>query len=120
MFGVGPNNIRLMCETLVAKYSAVDCQNHPHNFYLQLLGETGIVGLMTGVTFFLSIIVTCSISAWRNKDDVVCATMWIIPLAFFWPIATTADFFGQWNNIFMWSALAFSLSAVYSSDRRPL
>jgi len=41
-----------------------------------------------------------------------------VPLGFFFPIQSTADFFGQWNNIFMWSALSLALAAgnLLSSD----
>ena len=38
--------------------------------------------------------------------------MWIVPIGFFWPIATTADFFGQWNNAFIWSALVLAFAGV--------
>jgi hypothetical protein len=34
-----------------------------------------------------------------------------VPLGFFFPLQSTADFFGQWNNIFMWSAIALVLAA---------
>jgi len=30
----------------------------------------------------------------------------------FFPIQSTGDFFGQWNNIFMWSAIALALAAA--------
>jgi hypothetical protein len=46
----------------------------------------------------------------KNRENVFVATAWVIPFGLFWPIATTADFFGQWNNIFMWSAVALALS----------
>jgi succinate dehydrogenase hydrophobic anchor subunit len=42
------------------------------------------------------------------------ATAWVVPFAFFWPVAANADFFGQWNNIFMRSALALAMAAVQS------
>ena len=77
-----------------------------------MAGEVGIVGLVTGVVFLGSIIWVCALPAFRNRDNVVVATMWIVPFAFFWPIASTADFFGQWNNIFMWSALAIALAGA--------
>ena len=37
--------------------------------------------------------------------------LFVVPLAFFWPVATHADFFGQWNNIFLWQSIAFALAA---------
>ena len=71
-----------------------------------MLGEAGIIGFLTGVLFLGSIIWACAKPALHDRSNVVVATMWIVPFAFFWPIASTADFFGQWNNIFMWSAVA--------------
>ena len=50
-----------------------------------------------------------------QPDNVVVATMWIVPYLF-WPIASTADFFGQWNNSFMWSALAIALAGAQLGD----
>jgi len=35
-------------------------------------------------------------------------------------VQSTADFFGQWNNTFMWSAVGFSLAVAYQTlDARP-
>ena len=77
-----------------------------------MLGEVGIIGLLTGVVFLGSVIWACALPALRNRSNVVVATMWIVPFGVFWPIASTADFFGQWNNIFMWSAVAVALAGA--------
>jgi len=61
------------------------------------------------VLFLWSIIWTCIRASFNNRENVFFATAWVIPFGLFWPIATTADFFGQWNNIFMWSAVALAL-----------
>ena len=60
----------------------------------------------------ISIIWTAYKAGLQNRKNVVAATAFIIPLGLFFPIASTADFFGQWNNIFMWSAIALSLGAT--------
>ena len=112
VFGIGPGNLRYLCDEVANGSIRVDCHPHPHNYYIQMAGEVGIVGLVTGVVFLGSIIWVCALPAFRNRDNVVVATMWIVPFAFFWPIASTADFFGQWNNIFMWSAVALALAAA--------
>ena len=110
--GIGPGNLRTLCPEITGGSAAYDCHPHPHNFYLQMLGEVGIFGLVTGVLFLGSIIWACAKPALRDRSNVVVATMWIVPFAFFWPIASTADFFGQWNNIFMWSAVAVALAGA--------
>ena len=77
-----------------------------------MLGEVGIIGFLTGVLFLGSVIWACARPALRDRSNVVVATMWIVPFGFCWPIASTADFFGQWNNIFMWSAVAVALAGA--------
>ena len=119
VLGIGTANFRNMCPEIVGDLPNLQCHPHPHNFYIQLLGETGIIGLIFGTIFLWSIIVTCFKASWRNRDNVVLATAWIVPFGLFWPIASSADFFGQWNNIFMWSAVALALGAVnLASDKR--
>ena len=112
VLGVGTGMMRNVCSDVIASAAELDCHTHPHNFYVQLAGETGLVGLTTGTIFMLSIVWTCFKAGRRNRDNVVAATAFIIPLSFFWPIAATADFFGQWNNIFMWSGVALALAAT--------
>ena len=118
LFGIGPGNLRLLCSDIVAGSPLYDCHPHPHNYYIQLLGEAGIIGWLTGVLFLGSIIWACARPALRDRSDVVVATMWIVPFALFWPIASTADFFGQWNNIFMWSAVAVALAGAQVESQR--
>ena len=112
ILGVGPGNLRFLCEEITAASPSYECHPHPHNYYIQLLGETGIIGLLTGVLSLWSIIWTCARPALSDRSNIVVATMWIVPFAFFWPIASTSDFFGQWNNIFMWSAIAVALAGA--------
>ena len=124
ILGIGPGNLRYLCNDVIAGSSNFDCHPHPHNYYIQMAGEVGIVGLVSGVLLLGSILWVCAVPANRSRDNVVVATMWIVPFAFFWPIASTADFFGQWNNIFMWSAIAIAIAGAqigqketFSADR---
>ena len=56
VLGIGPGNLRYLCEEVSAGFHAYDCHPHPHNFYIQLLGEAGAVGFVAGVLFMWSII----------------------------------------------------------------
>jgi O-antigen ligase len=110
LFGVGTANYRLLAYgEALEKYENVKPAVHPHNYYVQLLLETGLIGFVLGVVFIWSIIWVSLRASLRNRDNVFVATAWVIPFGIFWPIATTADFFGQWNNIFVWTAVALSL-----------
>ena len=62
--GIGPSGTRNTCATLdtsLPKWLPGKnyCGNHPHNFYVQLFAETGIVGLLIGCIMFASITLNC-------------------------------------------------------------
>lgn len=112
IFGIGTANYRDLCPDILIGLENFRCDNHPHNFYIQFLTETGLVGFVAGIVMIGCIIWTTFKAGLKNRYNIVAATSFIIPLGLFFPIASTADFFGQWNNIFMWSALALSLAAT--------
>ena len=55
ILGIGPANYRILAE-LLASMEHLRPDNHPHNFYLQLLAETGVIGMLTGTIFLWSIV----------------------------------------------------------------
>ena len=112
LLGIGTANYRDLCPDLLAENTVFRCDNHPHNFYIQFLAEIGILGFLAGL-FMISAMVTSLFRArCANKENVVVATAYIVPLGLFFPLQSTADFFGQWNNIFLWSAVALSMAAI--------
>ena len=111
VIGVGTANYRMLCSELTQASIAVDCDHHPHNYYVQLLAETGLFGFIFGCMMLGSITWHCLKTSLNGKANAISAIAFVIPLGLFFPVQTTADFFGQWNNIFMWSAVALALAA---------
>lgn len=111
VIGIGPDVYRKTCSALTEGFSNIDCHTHPHNYYIQLAGETGLIGLVAGCLMIGSILLTCISFRRVDRDNIFTAIAYVIPLAVFFPLQTTGDFFGQWNNLFMWSAVAFALSS---------
>ncbi len=112
LLGLGTANYRDLCADILAEGSAFRCDNHPHNFYIQLMAETGILGLAAGLFMIFAMVITSFRAGRANNQNVAAATAYIVPLGLFFPLQSTADFFGQWNNIFLWSAVALSMAAV--------
>ena len=112
LLGIGTANYRDLCPDMLAEGSAFRCDNHPHNFYIQMLAETGILGFAAGLFMISAMIITLFRAGRANNQNVAAATAYIVPLGLFFPLQSTADFFGQWNNIFLWSAVALSMAAV--------
>ena len=112
IFGIGTANFRIESPKLLADVPYTLIQPHPHNYYVQMFCETGLIGLLIGTVFLWSIIWSCLKASKTLRNNVFGAVAWIIPFGLFWPIATSADFFGQWNNIFMWSAVSLALAGT--------
>ncbi|MDC0975690.1 O-antigen ligase family protein [Alphaproteobacteria bacterium] len=113
--GVGPSGTRNTCVTLdtsLPKWLPGKnyCGNHPHNFYIQLFSEVGIIGLLIGCIMFGSIITSCYKARLENFNCPMAATAFVVPLGLFFPIQQFNSFYGQWNNLFIWFAIAFAIS----------
>ena len=113
--GIGPDNYRVLCSSISMGKPHFACQTHPHNYYVQILSETGLIGLSLSFVMVISVIWICVKANFANRGSVLAATCFVVPFGFFFPVQSTADFFGQWNNIFMWSAIAFSLAVAHQT-----
>ncbi len=56
IFGHGPKMFRFKCSDEKYNVDVYSCSTHPHNFILQILSETGLVGLCFLIIFYTSII----------------------------------------------------------------
>ncbi len=119
ILGIGTASYRELCPEIIMDKQELKCHTHPHNFYVQLAGETGIIGLFTGTILFISIIIFCLSARRKNPHNVFVAVAFIVPLSLFWPITSSSDLFGQWNNCFMWSAIALSLCSSNILPEKP-
>ena len=121
IIGIGPSGTRKSCASLAPNTpiwlpGKNLCANHPHNFYVQLFAETGIIGLFFGICMIFSIIIKCYKGRKNNLNCPMLATAFVIPFGIFFPIQQFGSFFGQWNNLFIWFAIAFALSQIQNSS----
>ncbi len=113
--GIGPSGTRNTCSSLDTNLpewlpGKNYCGNHPHNFYVQLFAEVGIIGLLIGCIMFGSIIWTCYKARLDDFNCPMAATAFVVPLGLFFPIQQFGSFYGQWGNLFTWFAIAFAVS----------
>ena len=122
--GIGPSGTRNTCANLDTSLPSWlpgknNCGNHPHNFYVQLFAEVGIIGLILGSIMFVSITVSCFKVRKTNFSCPMAATAFVIPFGLFFPLQQFGSFYGQWGNLFIWFAIGFALSQVQTSTKIP-
>ena len=113
ILGVGVKNFRNFCSE--SKYYVNDekfCFTHPHNTYLQVLTETGVIGFVFLVVIFLyfcTYVFRHLSLKFKGKyyfnDFEICVLSGI--LIYLWPIAPTGSIFNNWLNIIMFLYVPF-------------
>ena len=114
LFGIGPRAFRVECNKSEYKSGSLSCSTHPHNTYLQLLAETGLVGFLIILFIFLTVIynfIKHLFLKFKNKilfsDPQLCfLSMIFITL---WPLVPSGNFFGNWLNVIYYFPLGFIL-----------
>ena len=124
IFGIGPKNFREICK--IKKYktltildaSVKGCDTSPHNIYIQLLTETGIIGTIPIIFIFsylFFILVKCFYFKYIKKeiyllDHQIC--LCVLVFANLWPIMPTGNFFNSYLNTIYYLPLGFLISII--------
>jgi len=123
LLGHGPKMFRIICKDEKYATGINPCMTHPHNFYIQLLAETGIIGFL----FLLSALVYVVYTALRQfksiilketrplSDYQVCLLAGILITV--WPLTTNGNFFNNWLMIAYSLPVGFYLQSIYSKKK---
>jgi O-antigen ligase len=117
IFGVGNKNFREECSRDEYKnnnYKKTDqrCSTHPHQIYLELLSEHGLIGSIT-IIFVVFFILLESIKVYlRNKNSIHLASILFV-IAQFLPLIPSGSFFTSWGATIFW--LNFSIVIFYNN-----
>ena len=88
------------------------CSTHPHNFYLQILSEIGLVGFVFLLVFYFYILKSLIIKIYNYiKKDQISLDIPIYGLYFslFFPLLTSGNFFNNYFSILLFLPFSFIL-----------
>ena len=110
--GGGVKNFRFYCHTRpnLEKNSKFICNMHPHNYYLEILTETGIVGFLIISLIFLQILYLSFYKKYISKSS-ISANNTVVPFIFLFiaeifPLKSTGSFFTTGNTTYLFLILA--------------
>lgn len=104
IFGVGVKNFRNFCDSEMYKFSELSCSTHPHNFYMQVLSELGLIGLLfilviLYIFIFYSLKHLLSIFKKNSFFNDFQIFMMSNILLIIWPFVPNGNFFNNWLTI---------------------
>ncbi|MEM7042527.1 MAG: O-antigen ligase family protein [Pseudomonadota bacterium] len=117
--GVGLKNFRLTCENDNFEHKgpiATWCFNHAHNPYLEVLSETGAIGLLLFLVLILLILKEI-VAGWRpaRPDFPLVVASAASLVMFLWPVMVSKSLFANWNAMLFWLAIGLALAIARPS-----
>ena len=121
IIGHGPKMFRIQCRNKNYAIGVSPCMTHPHNFYVQLLAETGIIGFL----FLFSALSYLLFTTFRQlksiifkkkrylSDYQVCLLAGLFITV--WPFSPNGNFFNNWLMIVYSLPVGFYLQSIYQN-----
>jgi O-antigen ligase len=121
LFGQGSNTFRHLCSSEKFRISDKNegCSTHPHNIYMQLLAETGLIGFSFLLVAFFYIYYKLITGLITNKKDhnFEKKLLFYFTIAIYlFPFIPTGSFFNSWVNIMVFLPIGFFLKQIYSKN----
>lgn len=112
IFGTGPQGFKHFC---VTNPTVQGCTSQPHNYYMQILAELGLLGiafLFFGFFYFLFILFKQFLNIWFFKNNFKVPDYLIILYSqiflIFWPLIPTQSFYNNWLNVLIYLTIALT------------
>ena len=122
LFGHGPKMYRVKCSDKKYMEDRFACSTHPHNYILQILAETGLIGIFFLFLFYISIFIIFiknlrAIKSFKNfsyTEYILSSSL----LVMFFPLATAGNIFNNWISCVNFLTIGILLYFIQSNKNR--
>ena len=122
IFGIGIKNFRN--ESADKKYSQIKSAHakyrsatHPHNYQMELLSETGLVGFIIFNVFFLILLIKVLKNILnKNNRNYYISIFFIIIFSKYFPIKSDASLFSSSMGLLFWMFTVFLIASLNIKD----
>ena len=106
IIGHGIKSFRIKCLTKLHLPNRI-CATHPHNYYLELLNDTGLLGTLFFICaiFYLIINKFFNFKYYEKNEKLLFICLLIIIIAEFFPLKSSGSFFSTTNSSFIFLIL---------------
>lgn len=117
LFGHGVKTFRILCKDPKYYETLTSCSTHPHNTYVQLLSETGLIGFTVIFGLFLIVcknLILYFFKSFYTANNIVSDKVKILTILIFvnlFPLVPTGSFFNNWISIIYFLPLGIYLSS---------
>ena len=119
LFGIGPKGFRNYCRKVDYNPEIGICSTHPHNFFIQITAELGILGFLFYLIILSFIIINIKNSLIKRKSKyqsmfLVVSSSLLINL---FPFLPSGNFFNNWISIIIYYNIGlymFSYKKVFT------
>jgi O-antigen ligase len=115
-FGSGVRSFRIECSSdqynnINSESKNIRCSTHPHNFYLEILSETGILSFMIFFIYLVFIIINSLKLFSYKKEFFILVSFFVVFVSLIWPLRATGSIFSNFAGSMIWLNFAF-ISAI--------
>ncbi len=104
--GVGYENYQTVCEQM----QLTSICSHPHNLYLHLASETGLLGLGIFIVFIVTLFYTAVIPTLKRSQWFLASIAFASLLISFWPLTGGISILSNWIASLVWLGVGVSLA----------
>lgn len=124
-FGGGVKSFRIFCPYRgnISIGKKLYCNSHPHNYYLEILSELGLIGFILIVILFSNLVLKSIkkiiIPSYNNQSSnrYIFLTFFVLFLVEIFPLKSTGSFFSTGNSTYFFLLMAF-IENFYNNNQK--